>query len=181
MSPNASLSEKNIRMMIRMKKLPVRPTLDWFRENLDRIVQRLAEETTARVALLSPPVLGEELGSDPVRRSTQYSDVVKEIAQARDVAYLDLNERQISHLRAGGHHPGIPFTDGRALSSRAAMQHFMLRRSFDDISRRRGLSLTTDMIHQNTRGAAIIADVIEEFLNAPVPRPTTARASTPAN
>jgi lysophospholipase L1-like esterase len=40
----------------------------------------------------------------------------------------------------------------------------MLRRSFDGISRRRGLQLTTDLIHQNTSGAAMIADLIEQFL-----------------
>lgn len=40
----------------------------------------------------------------------------------------------------------------------------MLRRTLDDISARRGLSLTTDTIHQNTRGATLIADVVGEFL-----------------
>jgi hypothetical protein len=40
----------------------------------------------------------------------------------------------------------------------------MLRRSFDGISRRRGLQLTTDLIHQNTSGATMIADLIEQFL-----------------
>ena len=34
---NASLSEKNIRMFMRMKKLPVRPTIGWYRENLTAI------------------------------------------------------------------------------------------------------------------------------------------------
>jgi hypothetical protein len=46
----------------------------------------------------------------------------------------------------------------------AATQHFVLRRSFDSISGRRGLQLTTDFMHQNTRGAAMIADLIEQFL-----------------
>jgi lysophospholipase L1-like esterase len=161
---NASLSEKNIRMMTRMKKLPTRPTIDWYRENLTAIVDRLTTETSARVGLLSLPVLGEELGSEPVRRSVQYSAIVKEIAETHGLTYLPLNERQIAHLQAGGHTPGIPFLDGRALSARAATQHFVLRRSFDSIARRRGLELTTDMTHQNTRGATMIADLITEFL-----------------
>jgi lysophospholipase L1-like esterase len=163
---NASLSEKNIRMMTKMKKLPVRPTIDWYRENLTAIAERLVKETDARVALLSLPVLGQELGSEPVRRAGEYSEVVKETAAASGAAYLPLYERQVEHLRTGGHTPGITFQDGRPLSSRAAMQHFMLRRSFDSISRRRGLELTTDFIHQNSRGAAMIADVIENFLGA---------------
>jgi lysophospholipase L1-like esterase len=161
---NASLTEKNIRMMTRMKKLPRRPTIDWYRENLTAIVRRLTSESSARVALLSLPVLGEELDSTPVRRSAQYSMVVREVAEAHHVTYLPLNERQTAHLRATGHTPGIPFRDGRALSARAATQHFVLRRSLDDVSRRRRLELTTDLIHQNTRGATIIADLIADFL-----------------
>lgn len=164
---NASLSEKNTRMMTRMKKLPTRPTIDWYRENLTAIVARLTTETSARVALLSLPVLGEDLDSEPVRRSARYSAVIKEIAETHGVEYLPLNERQTAHLRDGGHTPGIPFQDGRALSARAATQHFVLRRSFDTIARRRGLELTTDLIHQNTRGATMIADLITEFLRAP--------------
>ncbi|MDT5128630.1 MAG: hypothetical protein QOG79_6113 [Mycobacterium sp.] len=161
---NASLSEKNVQMMTRMKKLPTRPTIEWFRENLTAIVDRLTAETSARVALMSLPVLGEELGSSSVQRSADYSAVIKEIATARNVTYLALHERQVAYLTAVATTPGIRYRDGRLLSASAATQHFVLRRSFDSISRRRGLQLTTDLIHQNTRGATLIADLIEQFL-----------------
>jgi hypothetical protein len=42
------------------------------------------------------------------------------------------------------------------------LQRFVLRRSLDEISRRRDLVLTTDHIHQNHRGADTIAEVIDE-------------------
>lgn len=161
---NASLSEKNIRMMTKMKNLPVRPTIDWYRQNLVAIAERLTKETDARIALLSPPVLGQEPQSRPVLRAGEYSEVVKDVAAAYGTSYLPLYEKQIDHLRTVGHPPGIAFRDGKTLSSRAAMQHFILRRSFDRISQRRGLELTTDFVHQNSRGAAMIAAVIEEFL-----------------
>jgi lysophospholipase L1-like esterase len=161
---NASLSEKNVRMMTRMKKLPMRPTAEWYRVNLTAIVERLTTETSARIALLSLPILGEELGSSSVQRSAEYSAVVKEIADARNVSYLPLHERQVAYLADGAFKPGIRFRDGRLLSASAATQHFVLRRSFDSISRRRGLQLTIDLIHQNTRGATMIADLIDQFL-----------------
>ncbi len=164
---NASLTEKNIRMMTRMKKLPVRPTIDWYRDNLAAIVHRLTEETSARIALLSLPVLGEKIDSAPALCSARYSAVVKDIARMHNTVYLPLNERQTAHLRATGHKPKIAFRDGRMLSASAATQHFVLRRSLDTISQRRGLALTTDLIHQNTRGATMIADLIAEFLTAP--------------
>jgi hypothetical protein len=45
----------------------------------------------------------------------------------------------------------------------------VLRRSFDSISRGRGLQLTTDLIHQNTRGATMITDLIDAFLQRTKP------------
>ncbi|MEU7895094.1 SGNH/GDSL hydrolase family protein [Nonomuraea sp. NPDC049152] len=162
---NASLTEKNLRMMTRMKKLTERPTIDGYRRNLTAIVERLTKETAARVALLSLPALGEEPDSEPVLRSVEYSAVVEQVAGAHGLTYLPLNERQTAYLRECGHTPAIAFRDGRALSARAATQHFVLGRSFDSISRRRGLRLTTDMIHQNTRGATMIADLIQEYLD----------------
>jgi lysophospholipase L1-like esterase len=165
---NASLSERNVRMMTRMKKLPRRPTIEWYHECLEAVVERLARETSADIALMSLPVLGEKLGSPSVLRAAEYSAVVKDIADAHQVAYLDLFERQLAYLTAGGFTPGIEFRDGRVLSATAAIQHFVLRRSLDSISRRRGLQLTTDLIHQNTRGATMIADLVEEFLRQTV-------------
>lgn len=178
---NASLSEKNTRMMTKMKKLPVTPTIDWYRENLAAIAARLSEETDARVGLLSLPVLGQEIDSEPVRRAGEYSEVVKETAAAYGVSYLPLYECQLRHLRTVVRSPGIAFRDGRTLSSRAAMQHFLLGRSFDGIARRRGLELTTDFIHQNSRGAAMIADLTENFLRISEEEADNTKAASRSN
>ncbi|WP_031467957.1 SGNH/GDSL hydrolase family protein [Sciscionella sediminilitoris] len=161
---NATLSERNRRMMTRTRKLPTRPTAQWFRENLEAIVTRLGAETGARIALLGLPVIGEELDSEPLRRAGEYSGIVREVAAAHDCAYLPLHERQVEYLRATGHRPGTRYRDGMLLSSTAATQHFVLRREFDAISAGRGLLLSTDTVHQNSTGARMIAELIAEFV-----------------
>lgn len=77
------------------------------------------------------------------------------------MAYLPLYERMTAFLADSGKRPRTMFRPGMGLASTAAMQHFLLRRGFDAISRSRGLQLTTDTIHLNSRGAAIIADLTE--------------------
>ncbi|MFJ6897477.1 SGNH/GDSL hydrolase family protein [Streptomyces hokutonensis] len=162
---NASLSEKNALMMRKTKKLPVTPTIGWYRQNLAAITERLTRETGARVALLSLPVLGQQLASEPARRSGAYSEVVKETAAMYGAAYLPLHERQVGHLLASDDVASrIALRDGTALIKRTAARHFLLGQSFDGIARRRGLALTTDFIHQNSRGATMIADLVEDFL-----------------
>lgn len=161
---NASMSEKNGRRAVRMNKLTARPTIEGFADNVAAIVDRLAAETSARLGLFSLPVLGEEVDSESVRRSRRYSEVIEQVATSRGIAYLPLNERQIAHLTEGGFRPGKAYRDGVALMAGGAVQHFVLRRPLDEISRRRGLELTTDLIHQNSRGATMIADLAEDFV-----------------
>jgi lysophospholipase L1-like esterase len=163
---NASMSEKNSGWAVRINKLTASPAIEGFGDNVAAIIDRLAAETSARIGLFSLPVLGQDVGSESVRRSRRYSEVLKQIAETRGIAYLPLNERQVAYLTEGGFSPGTPYRDGVALMAGGAFQHFVLRRPLDEISRRRGLELTTDLLHQNTRGAAMIADLVEEFVLA---------------
>jgi lysophospholipase L1-like esterase len=159
---NATLSDEN-RRVITMVKRPARLTIDGYREDLTGIVQRLKQHTRARIGLLSLPALGEEPDSPANRRAAEYSAVVEGVAAAAGAAYLPLHERQIAHLRSLPGPPGTAYRSGYFLASTASLQHFLLRRSLDAIAARRGLSLTTDTLHQNSRGAGMIADLIEEF------------------
>lgn len=82
---NASMSAKNSGRAVRMNKLSARPTIEVFGDNVATIVDRLATESSARIGLLSLPAFGEDVGSESVRRSQQYSAVLEQIAESRGV------------------------------------------------------------------------------------------------
>ena len=159
-----ALSDKDADSLRRRWKLTEDPTAAGYGENLAAIVTRLRTRTRARVALLSPPVIGEDLDSAPVRKAGEYSRIVRDVAAEHDVTYLPLHERMVALLRASGRTPGTAFRPGVLLAATAATQHFVLRRGLDAISRSRGLQLTTDTIHLNSQGARMIADLVEGFV-----------------
>ena len=161
---NAILSESSRRLSMRIKHLPTTPTPQWFRDNLSAVVRRLKERTNARIALLSVPVIGEDLDSEPIRQAAKGSAIVREIATTHDVTYLPLHEQQVDYLRSRNHRPRTRYR-GSIPAATAALQHFVLRRSLDDIAERRGLLLTIDTIHQSSQGATIIADLIAQHLD----------------
>ena len=157
----ASLPGFPVDRVMRAKELPARPSAAWFADCLDQIVRRLCAETDARVGLLSLPVLGQDVGSDAARASTAYSRIIEQTATHHGVTYLPLHERQVEALDLEKPDK-IAFeelTVARYLH--LTLQRKVLRRSLDGISRRRRLLLTTDHIHQNTRGASLIAEVID--------------------
>ncbi|WP_018349736.1 SGNH/GDSL hydrolase family protein [Longispora albida] len=159
----SALSAKDAASLRKRWKLTSAPTAATYRENLSAIVSRLHASTHARVALLSPPVIGEDPGSTPNQLAATYAAIVREVATEHGATYLPLFEQMLDYLRTHHQQPRTAFRPGVLLAATAATQHFVLRRSFDSISRSRGLRLTTDTIHLNNRGATMIADLISTF------------------
>ncbi|MGW1659235.1 SGNH/GDSL hydrolase family protein [Streptomyces atratus] len=160
----ASLVGYPVERAMKRKQLPERPSAGWFQQCLGAVVERLRTETDATIGLLSLPVLGQQLDGAAAQASQAYSRMIAEVATTNEVAYLPLHERQIEELRQADP-PPIPYRElTPAAGVGVLVRHAVLRRSFDTISRRRGLVLTTDHIHQNSRGAALVAEVIDTCL-----------------
>ncbi|MYW08269.1 SGNH/GDSL hydrolase family protein [Streptomyces sp. SID2563] len=162
----ASLAGYPVEQAMRRKGLPARPAAGWFQECLGAVVARLRAETDATIGLLSLPVLGQRLDGPAAQASQAYSSLISEVAADSEVACLPLHERQIEELRRADP-PPVPYEEATpAATIGVLVQHTVLRRSLDAISRRRGLVLTTDHIHQNSRGAALVAEAIDTGLLA---------------
>ncbi|MFE6596318.1 SGNH/GDSL hydrolase family protein [Streptomyces albidoflavus] len=160
----ASLAGYPVEQVMQRKRLPERPSAGWFQQCLGAVVARLRAETDARIGLLSLPVLGQQLDGPAARASLAYSRLIAEVAAAEKVACLPLHERQTEELRRVDA-PPVAFREATpAASVGVLLQRAVLRRGLDTISRRRGLLLTTDHIHQNSRGAGQIAEVIDTGL-----------------
>ncbi|MGW3294048.1 SGNH/GDSL hydrolase family protein [Streptomyces xiamenensis] len=160
----ASLAGYPVERAMQRKQLPERPSAGWFQQCLGAVVERLRTETDATIGLLSLPVLGQQLDGAAARASRAYSRLVAEVATTHRAAYLPLHERQMEELRKADP-PPVPYRDPTpAATVGVLLRHTVLRQSFDAISRRRGLVLTTDHIHQNGRGAALVAEVIDTWL-----------------
>ena len=162
---------KNVRrFFMGWKKLPSEPSPDRFRQNLETIVRRLTQETQAKIALSSLQPIGEDPSStDPTQKELntlieRYSRIIKEVAATEQVDYIPLYERLHEQIVAS---PGRAFTNFRFLSFYRdyVWREFILRRSFDDISRLNGYQFHIDGVHLNTRGGMILADLVQEFLD----------------
>jgi lysophospholipase L1-like esterase len=153
------------------KRLSQPPSIDGYREDLRDIVRQLKQRTTAHIALCSLPVLGEALPSLANERVSDFNAVIREIAEQGAVSYLPVFEREsvwLAEQQQRSQTQGRPFPgDGKGYLPGmvwASLQHYLFGSSFDAISRRNGLLLKTDLIHGNSQEAAIIADLIGDFL-----------------
>jgi len=166
---NATLSERNRLRYHTFNHLPIEhPDLAWYEENLRCIVTRLKNETSARLALLSLAVIGEDLEHEANRRVSLYNETIRRLAREQGIAYLPFHERMLAYLREHETErallpPRLAYRDGLINVGNALALHAS-GLSWDEVSQRNGLLLTTDCLHLNSRGAGMIAELISGWL-----------------
>ncbi|GAA0940170.1 SGNH/GDSL hydrolase family protein [Actinocorallia libanotica] len=135
-----------------------------YRANLGAIVERIKAKTSARVALLSLPPIGEDLGSPRNRDLGGYNAAIKETAARVQADYLPLHEQAVDFLRRNGG-GGTPYGFGFTTAFAAGAEHYLLGRSWDAVSRGNGLQLLVDHLHLNDRGGAIVTELVAGWLS----------------
>jgi len=165
---NATMSERNLLRYKAFNHLPTEPTLTWYECNLGTIVKRLKQETHARLALLSLAVVGEDLEHEANRKVNLYNEAVRRVAREENITYLPLHERMVAYLRDHEGEraqlpPRLDYRDGLHNTGNALALH-ATGLSWDEVSWRNGLLVTTDCLHLNSVGAGMIADLIEAWL-----------------
>jgi acyl-CoA thioesterase I len=159
---NATFSQEWEDTYRKEQKLPEKPTLARYRQNVERIIDRLQSETDAQIALLDLPMLGEDLASDMNQRLADYNAVLHAVALEKGVACLPLHDR-LRALLPQNHTPPI-YEGKKGPVVRVWIKHFIQSKSWDAVSADYGLELLTDHIHLNDKAAAVIAALIGDFL-----------------
>ncbi|GAA2719124.1 SGNH/GDSL hydrolase family protein [Actinocorallia aurantiaca] len=135
-----------------------------YRADLGAIVDRVKEKTSARIALMSLPPLGEDLDSPRNRKLGDYNAAIKETAARAQVDYLPVHEQAVDFLRKSGG-AETPFGFDFAVALKAGAEHYLLGQSWDDVSRGNGLTLLVDHLHLNDRGGAIVTGLVARWLS----------------
>lgn len=161
---NATLGMQRALGYMATQRLPELPTPQFYRECLTLIVRRLKAETTANIALVSLPPIGEDRGHYAWLRSEEYSLLAKNVAKDEAVTYLPLRERLSAYLEGAPKQKAIALEDFLRAGSRAHIDHTLFGKSWDHISAANGFHLLIDGIHLNSHGATIMADLAERFV-----------------
>ncbi len=155
------------RRLQRVKRLPEPPTQEFFERELVRILRGLREKTTARLFVVTPPLLGEDLSHPVHARLCEYAARIGEIAREYGADLVPFHDAMASALRASGHAPRPGFHAGLVELSWMAMvpvQRYLFGRSYDQIARVHGLWGSPDLIHLTETSGAILVDLLEQQL-----------------
>lgn len=136
-----------------------------FRVNLAKICSQLRANTKAKIALVSLPPIGEEPGHVAYLKATRYSKVIKEVAIKEGLDYIAVHETMTDYLKKKNTRPNLRLNHNLLyIMYKGILLHYVFGQSFDEISRSNGFVLLTDFLHVNSKGAEMIADLIQDFV-----------------
>jgi lysophospholipase L1-like esterase len=144
--------------------LPEVPSLEAYERTLIEIRDQLLE-AGARVALVSPPVLGEDIHSMANQRAGAFAQAVQRAAQSGGdrCSYLPLFEETYSALPKKGGQPysGMNFFAWCCL---LCWDVHVLQRDLKEIQRERNLGVTIDLVHLGPDAAENLATMASKFV-----------------
>ncbi|MBV9462935.1 MAG: hypothetical protein JO317_01785 [Verrucomicrobiae bacterium] len=164
---NATLSTKNALLYRWGKMLPKPASLEWYVENMRALVRRLQKDTAAHVSVISLPPLGEDLQNPVQREVDRFNATLRRLAREESIAYLPFGEEMAARLQRAEIAHRVTYRDGVGFMLHVAARRYLLRHTFEEISRRHGLLYTTDCIHLNGRGARLLAKMIQNWIASP--------------
>jgi acyl-CoA thioesterase-1 len=159
---NADNDSRAARWVRKWKHLEQAPTLEWYTENVSAILRRLQAETSARIAVLEIPIMGEDLDGEMNRRVDEYNEALHGVAAEFGVPCLPLHDRMIELLPPD--HVPPPFSTSARPLINSLYQHHVRRRTWDEAAASNGLMLLTDNTHLGERAGGVIADLVAEFI-----------------
>jgi lysophospholipase L1-like esterase len=163
---NATMSaalEKRYQKIGRIDK-NTQPGFEGFKDNYQKIIHELKTKTKAKIAVMSLPVMGENLSHNANLKADQYSDFIMQLSIKEELIYLPVRESQKDYLAQNPSNSSHTFEETYKLLNVSVMANVVLGWSWDKVSKRHGFQLTPDNLHQNSISGGMIEELVKEFL-----------------
>ena len=163
---SATINEELLSSFQQIGRIPedMAPDFDSFKENYQEIIRRLKEETQAKIAVVSLPVMGEDLTHEANLKADKYSAYIKDLAQEQTLTYLPLREKEKDYLLANPKPVIHIFEETYKLLVVSIINHYILNKDWDYTSKKHGYQLTPDNIHLNSISGGMLRELVEEFI-----------------
>jgi lysophospholipase L1-like esterase len=150
---------------IQTKGLPQKPSIDWYKEQLELFIKTIKENTKAKISIFTLPWLGEQKESSIIQVVKNHNQIIKDLASNYDIEILDLYNEFDLQIEEN---QSLPYTTSelrRLRGLRAVVLYYVFGWTWKDIGKKYRLKLLCDHIHLNEDGGQIIKKLARDFIN----------------
>lgn len=162
-STMGKIMEKRYQDLGRVSK-DISPNFEDFKKNYIKIIRLLKAKTQAKIAVMSLPVLGEDLAHEANQKADKYSEFVKQLATDEQLIYLPVREKQKEFLQNNPQPLKHTFEETYKLLNFSVINYYLLGKNWDEISTKHGFQLTPDNLHQNSIAGGMIRDLVKDAI-----------------
>jgi lysophospholipase L1-like esterase len=162
-STMGKIMEKRYQDLGRVSK-DTSPNFEDFKKNYIEIIRQLKAKTQAKIAVMSLPVLGEDLAHEANQKADKYSEFVKQLATDEQLIYLPVREKQKEFLQNNPQLLKHKFEETYKLLNFSVINYYLLGKNWDEISTKHGFQLTPDNLHQNSIAGGMIRDLVKDAI-----------------
>lgn len=168
---NARLKPENEKRYRESGKISAdeKPDFESFKKNYLSIIDKIQSDTSARIALISLPLITEDLNHEGNKITEEYSRFIEETAKARNLDFLDFRTQQKKLLHKFSK-PRWAYEKYRLMMDFATFLRNILGLGWDQISKAAGTETTPDFIHLNDSSGRQMANLVSEWSRKYIPR-----------
>ncbi len=164
---NATLRASNLKSYLKRGKISESelPNEKNFETNLAAIVTQIKANTKARLALVSLPLITEQLEAYSNQKADNYSDIIKKISLDNGLAYLPFREKQKEYLAQNpSKRSKLGYQPYKILMNISIFTHYAFGVEWEKISHFWGNQLLIDQLHQNKTSATLLLNLLNDWL-----------------
>ena len=122
----ATLRKENTKRYIRLEKLPRQPTIEWYVENIGKIINHLKTNTSAKIAIITLPIIGEDLNNIANKTVDKYNTELTNLSKQNELGCLDMNQKMIEFLDQLDPINPVPLQNYRSLILKSIWRKYFL-------------------------------------------------------
>lgn len=163
---NARLSPENLNRYRDRGKITENdnPSLESYLSNCQEILKKLQKETKAEIALITLPLLSEDLSFEGNTISSLYSQEIVQLSQTYGTSLLDFRNLQIDLLPKDRSKIKWAYKRFRFMMNASLFIHYILLLPWNTVSKLFGNFSTTDNIHLNEHSGTLLLNLVNNWL-----------------
>ena len=156
---------------IKMKKLPKPPSNDWFKENYEKILLKLINNTDAKIYPITLPWVGEDENSIISKIIGDQNDIIQNLARKYELDVIQFNEKiktELIEIAKDEDQSQFRYEiDYKRMYriARAVILYYGFNYSWNAISKKYGLYYSCDFIHLNDDGGSMLAKMVQKKID----------------
>jgi len=164
----ASFNKKSGERYKRNNKLPEVPTFESYQKLLPELLDSLS--AISEISLCTIPPIGENIDSEVNGHVKLFNDFIELTARKKNIKLLPISEllwgdlsKRTYTLKSDYDPSALPII--RRIYG-GAVQHYIFKKSWDEVAKSKGQWLLFDQIHLNEHGAKIVFNLVKKYISS---------------